>query len=49
MTTPGKSIQQGQSVRIDVNLALVNVTVTDPKITSSKKYSIFLRKTFLFP
>jgi Mg-chelatase subunit ChlD len=28
--TPGKSIQQGQSVHIDVNLALVNVTVTDP-------------------
>jgi Ca-activated chloride channel homolog len=28
--TPGKTIQQGQSVHIDVNLALVNVTVTDP-------------------
>jgi len=28
--TPGKSIQQGQSLQIDVNLALVNVTVTDP-------------------
>ena len=28
--TPGKSIQPGQSVHIDVNLALVNVTVTDP-------------------
>ena len=28
--TPAKIIQQGQSVRIDVNLALVNVTVTDP-------------------
>jgi Ca-activated chloride channel homolog len=28
--TPGKPIQQGQSVHIDVNLALVNVTVTDP-------------------
>jgi Ca-activated chloride channel homolog len=28
--TPGKSIQQGQSVHIDVTLALVNVTVTDP-------------------
>jgi Ca-activated chloride channel homolog len=28
--TPGKPIQRGQSVHIDVNLALVNVTVTDP-------------------
>src|ERR1700746_3920097 len=28
--TAGKTIQQGQSVHIDVNLALVNVTVTDP-------------------
>jgi len=28
--TPAKPIQQGQSVHIDVNLALVNVTVTDP-------------------
>ena len=28
--TQGKPIQQGQSVHIDVNLALVNVTVTDP-------------------
>jgi hypothetical protein len=28
--TPGKAIQQGQSIHIDVNLALVNVTVTDP-------------------
>jgi hypothetical protein len=28
--TPGKTIQQEQSVHIDVNLALVNVTVTDP-------------------
>ena len=28
--TPGQVIKQGQSVRIDVNLALVNVTVTDP-------------------
>src|SRR6201984_1543190 len=28
--TPGKTIEQGQSVHIDVNLALVNVTVTDP-------------------
>lgn len=26
--TPGKTIQQGQSVHIDVNMALVNVTVT---------------------
>jgi Ca-activated chloride channel family protein len=28
--TPGKPIKDGQSVRIDVELALVNVTVTDP-------------------
>src|SRR5260370_40299938 len=28
--TAGKTIEQGQSVHIDVNLALVNVTVTDP-------------------
>ena len=28
--TPGKTIQQGQFVHIDVNLTLVNVTVTDP-------------------
>ena len=28
--TPGRPLQQGQSVHIDVNLALVNVTVTDP-------------------
>ena len=28
--TAGKTIQQGQSVQIEVNLALVNVTVTDP-------------------
>ena len=28
--TPGQPILQGQSVHIDVNLALVNVTVTDP-------------------
>ena len=28
--TPAKIIEQGQSVHIDVNLALVNVTVTDP-------------------
>src|ERR1700757_3032038 len=28
--TPGKTIQPGQSVHIDVDLALVNVTVTDP-------------------
>ena len=28
--TPGKPIERGQSVHIDVNLALVNVTVTDP-------------------
>jgi Ca-activated chloride channel homolog len=28
--TPGKPLQPGQSVHIDVNLALVNVTVTDP-------------------
>ena len=28
--TPGQVIKQGQSVHIDVNLALVNVTVTDP-------------------
>ena len=28
--TPGKAIQQGQSIHIDVNLALINVTVTDP-------------------
>jgi Ca-activated chloride channel homolog len=28
--TPGQIIKQGQSVHIDVDLALVNVTVTDP-------------------
>lgn len=28
--TPGRPIKDGQSVRIDVELALVNVTVTDP-------------------
>jgi Ca-activated chloride channel homolog len=28
--TPGRSIKPGQAVHIDVNLALVNVTVTDP-------------------
>jgi Ca-activated chloride channel family protein len=28
--TPGQVIKQGQSVRMDVELALVNVTVTDP-------------------
>jgi Ca-activated chloride channel family protein len=28
--TPGKPIKQGQSLHIDVDLALVNVTVTDP-------------------
>src|SRR6201981_2731250 len=28
--TPGQPIKPGQGVRIDVNLALVNVTVTDP-------------------
>src|SRR5580704_2809940 len=28
--TPGQTIRQGQSVHIDVELALVNVTVTDP-------------------
>jgi Ca-activated chloride channel homolog len=28
--TPGRVIEQGQSVRVDVELALVNVTVTDP-------------------
>jgi Ca-activated chloride channel homolog len=28
--TPGQVIKQGQSVHIDVNLALVNVSVTDP-------------------
>jgi len=28
--TPGQVIKQGQSVHIDLNLALVNVTVTDP-------------------
>ena len=28
--TPGHVIKQGQSVYIDVDLALVNVTVTDP-------------------
>ena len=28
--TPGRVIKQGQSVRVDVELALVNVTVTDP-------------------
>jgi len=29
--TPGQVIKQGQSVHIDVDLALVNVTVTDPR------------------
>ncbi len=28
--TPGQVIKQGQSVRVDVDLALVQVTVTDP-------------------
>src|SRR6266699_2682344 len=28
--TPGRVIKQGQAVHIDVDLALVNVTVTDP-------------------
>jgi hypothetical protein len=28
--TPGQVIKQGQSVDIDVNMALVSVTVTDP-------------------
>jgi Ca-activated chloride channel homolog len=28
--TPGQTIKQGQALHIDVNLALVNVTVTDP-------------------
>ena len=28
--TPGRVIERGQSVRVDVELALVNVTVTDP-------------------
>src|SRR3974377_2067065 len=28
--TPGRVIKQGQSVHLDVELALVNVTVTDP-------------------
>jgi hypothetical protein len=28
--TPGQVIKQGQSVHVDVDLALVNVTVTDP-------------------
>ena len=28
--TPGQLIKPGQSVHIDVDLALVNVTVTDP-------------------
>ena len=28
--TPGKIVKRGQSVNIEVNLALVNVTVTDP-------------------
>ena len=28
--TPGQAIKQGQSLHIDVDLALVNVTVTDP-------------------
>jgi Ca-activated chloride channel homolog len=28
--TPGRAIKQGQSVHVDVELALVNVTVTDP-------------------
>jgi Ca-activated chloride channel family protein len=28
--TPGRVIEQGQSVHVDVELALVNVTVTDP-------------------
>jgi len=28
--TPGKILHQGQSVHVDVDLALVNVTVTDP-------------------
>ena len=28
--TPGQAIKQGQSLHIDVDLALINVTVTDP-------------------
>jgi len=28
--TPGETIKRGQGLHIDVNLALVNVTVTDP-------------------
>jgi Ca-activated chloride channel family protein len=28
--TPGRRIEQGQSIHVDVELALVNVTVTDP-------------------
>jgi hypothetical protein len=28
--TPGQVVKQGQAVHIDVDLALVNVTVTDP-------------------
>lgn len=28
--TPGQTINQGQAIRLDVELALVNVTVTDP-------------------
>lgn len=28
--TPGRAVKPGQSIRVDVDLALVNVTVTDP-------------------
>jgi hypothetical protein len=28
--TPGQPVRRGESVHVDVNLALVNVTVTDP-------------------
>src|ERR1700737_5597536 len=28
--TPGRPVRRGKSVHVDVNLALVNVTVTDP-------------------
>jgi hypothetical protein len=33
--TQGQTIKQGQALHIDVNLALVNVTVTDPIAASS--------------
>ena len=32
--TPGQIINQGQALRLDVELALVNVTVTDPTTAS---------------